>query len=124
MSAEVTVFRLRTNGLAQISGTDGAPVVQPAYAAVMTLNTREAIVQQILGVAATSAICTINAASGGSFGQSLLLILADTGGVTYTLGTNFKTAGGTINPTTGKKVVVEFLSDGVNFYDIGRSTAV
>ena len=90
----------------------------------MTLNTSPgyAAVQQILGVAATSATSTINAAGPGQFGQLLIVIVSDTGGVTITFGTNFK-ATATVNPTTGKSIVVAFVSDGVAFREFSRSAS-
>lgn len=123
--AQTTVFGLsnRCDGLSQITGSNGAPSVKPTYAATVTINPDTAIVQEIAGVNATSATCTISASYGGKFGQWLRLILADTGGVTYTF---TATAGnfvntGTVNPGDGNKIIVDFQSDGTNWREVCRT---
>lgn len=123
MAAEVTVYRLRANHLAQISGTNGAPNVAPTYAATMSIDPNAGLVQTIAGLNSTSATCTLNAASAGQAQQLLIFLLQDTGGVTYTFGTNFKSTG-TANPTTTKTIQIMFVSDGTNWREICRSTAV
>lgn len=123
MSANATIYNLPPDGLAQLMGV--GPVLKPTYAATLVLDASPGrVVHEIAGVNATSATCALNTGTGGVFGQLLILILADTGGVTYTLGDNFKTAAGTLNPTTGKKIVAIFVSDGTDFYEIARGTTV
>lgn len=123
MSANVTVYRLRADPLAQISGTDGAPNAQIAAAAAMAINPESGIVQQLNGAAATSAAVAVTTLAAGRFGQLLILICADTGGVTYTFGTGFKPSA-TVNPTNGKVIVITFVSDGTFFREVSRSAAV
>ena len=123
MSAAVTVFRLKADPLAQISGTDGAPAVQPTYAAAVVIDTKAGLVQKLNGVSTVSATCAVTAGSAGQFGQMLLLIFGDTGGITYTLSGYFKPQA-TVNPTNGKVIAVLFISDGNYWYEIGaRATA-
>ncbi len=125
MSADTTVYNLATAGLAQLSGSPGARALKPTYAAIISsINPNAGIVHEVDGVAAVSATCTINLAGGGQFGQMLILALYDTGGVTFTFGTNMKSAG-TVNPTTGKVVTVTFISNGTNWVEANRTaTAV
>ena len=123
MSADITVYRLKANPLAQFAGNPEAPVVAPTYAATITLDPNAGYAQLINGVATTSATCTINAASAGVQGQTLVLFIRDTGGITVTFGTYFKSQG-TCNPTTGKTIAVHFVSDGTNWYEpAARATA-
>lgn len=122
MSAAVTVYRLKANPLAQISGTDGAPVVQPTYAAAIVLDPNAGIAQQLLGVAAVSAACAVTTPNVGGFGQMLILMCSDVGGVTYTFGAGFKPTG-TVNPTTGKTITVAFMSDGTVWREFSRSAS-
>jgi len=123
--AQTTVFGLsnRCDGLSQITGSNGAPTIQPTYAATVTINPDLGIVQEILGVNSTSATCTVSAAGAGKHGQCLRLILADTGGVTYTFTatTGHFVNTGTVNPGTGKKIIVDFISDGTNWREVART---
>ena len=121
-SGSTTVYQLKPDGLAQLTSSPGYRTLGPTYAATMTLDPNAGIVHQILGVATTSATCTLNAPSGGTFGQILIILVQDTGGITLTFGTNFKSTG-TVNPTTGKTIPVLFVSDGTNFREVARAAA-
>lgn len=123
MSAHSTPYRLEPDGLAQISGTPGAPVLQPTFGATVQLNPSLGIHRKLLGVNTTSATCTVNTGT-GSFGQLMIVhCAADASGtVTYTFGTNFKSTG-TAAPTAGKSIIVAFVSDGANFFEFARSAA-
>lgn len=125
VQAQATVYNLNATSLAQITGSPGARVLAPTYAATITsVNPNAGIVHWINGVAATSATSTINMAGGGQSDQLMILIIRDTGGVTVTFGTNMKSAG-TVNPTTGKQIAVWFVSDGTNWVENFRTaTAV
>lgn len=123
-NAQPTIYNQPPETLAQISGGPSAPVNKPTYSATMTLDTtmQRGAIHQILGVNATSPTATLNAASGGQFGQLLITIISDTGGITLTYGTNFKSTG-TVNPTNGKSIVVAFVSDGTFFREFSRSAS-
>lgn len=122
MPANTTPYNLLTDGLAQLSGSPGAPTVAPTYAAVIALDPNAGIVQLIAGVAAVSATCTVNTTNDGNFGQLLIVIVTDNGGVTVTFGTNFKPTA-TVNPTTGKAITVAFVSDGGAWREFSRSAS-
>lgn len=130
MSADITVFRLPVNHLAQLggarlnSGLAMVPPPKPTYAAAVVINPESGCVIELDGVASVSATCAVTVPTPQAFGQLLAIIFGDTGGVTFTLGAGFKTAAGTINPTTGKKISILFFSDGTNFYEIARGSAV
>lgn len=117
-----TVYSLRVNPLAQISGTAGAEAVAPTYASAIVLDPNAGLVQLIAGVAATSATSTVTTPNVGQFGQLLIVIVTDTGGVTVTFGTGFKPTG-TVNPTTGKAITVAFVSDGTVWREFSRSAS-
>ena len=117
-----TIYNCRVNPLAQISGSPGADAVSPTYAAAIALDPNAGLVQLIAGVAATSATSTVTTPNGGQFGQLLIVIVSDTGGVTVTFSTGFK-ATGTVNPTTGKAIVVAFVSDGTYWREFSRSAS-
>jgi hypothetical protein len=117
-----TVYASNPDITAQETGQPGAPIYAPTYAATVVVDTLNNAGAIINGVNATSATCTINAAYGGQAMQNFWLLIKDTGGVTVTLGTKFKSAG-TVNPTTGKAITVYFVSDGTNFIETGRNAA-
>lgn len=119
----LTIFNLRARPLSQISGSPGAPAVALTYGAAVVVDHQAGLVQKINGVAATSATCAVTIGSAGQFGQLLLIIFGDTGGVTYTLSGYFKPQA-TVNPTTGKAIAILFVSDGNYWYEVGaRATA-
>lgn len=124
-NTRTTPYQLNADSLGQISGSPGGGPLKPTYAAtISSINPMLGIVHQVDGLASTSATCTINLSGGGQAGQLLKLVLRDTGGVTYTFGTNMKSAG-TVNPGTGKQITVEFTSDGTNWVeDFRTATAV
>lgn len=69
---------------------------------------------------------TINAASVVT-GQALKLIITTSGTSSYTLtfGTSFKTTGTLATGTTSAKVfVITFISDGTNYNEVARTTAM
>lgn len=130
MSADATPYNLPVNHLAQLagktlpSGAAAIPPSKPTYAAAVVLGAG-AFCVEIDGVASVSAACAVSMGAIAPFGMLMSIIFGDTGGVTFTLGSGFKTAAGTINPTNGKKIVVLFVSDGVGgFYELCRGSAV
>jgi|GEM_PF-4552691 len=114
----------QSDGLAQLCGASGAPALGPTWGAssITGFDPNAGIVHKIAGVAATSATNTLNAPGPGQFGQELILIITDNGGITLTFGTNFATTG-TVNPGTGKAIVVEFVSDGVFWIEKCRTSS-
>ena len=90
----------------------------------MTIDVTQGVTCEVI---TTSAVgnATLNASSGGTFGQNLVVLIAnDSGGArTITFGTNFRPTG-TVVGTGSKTISVEFQSNGVSFFETGRSTAV
>ena len=124
MSAYLTPFRLHCDALGQISGSNGAPVISPTYGSSVTIDWMAGIVHFVAGKATTSATRTITL--GGvptRQSQFLVLMLQDTGGVTYTLDSTYFKSTGTVNPTTGKTIPIMFVSDGTYFRELCRGTA-
>lgn len=117
-----TMYQHNSDALAQDLGTPGAPVYAPTYAAAMAVDTLNNSGVIINGVNATSATCALTTLFGGQAMQEFWVMVKDTGGVTLTFGTKFKSAG-TVNPTTGKAIIVYFLSDGTNWIESGRNAA-
>ncbi len=118
MGANASIYNQPADVLAALLGGPGGSLNKPTYAATIALEAFNSVIQ-VDGVAATSATCTLTA---GSRVGLLILILKDTGGVTYTLGTGFKSTG-TVNPSTGKTIVVAFIGDGTNFIEFARSAS-
>lgn len=123
MSANLTVYRLKPNPLGQLAGNYEAPVVQPTWAANIVLAPDAGAVLQLLGNAAVSAAAAVTVGNGMGFGQLMIVIVSDTGGVTVTFsGANIKPTA-TVNPTTGKTIVVTFVWDGAVWHEMSRSAA-
>ena len=114
----------QSDGLAQLCGASGAPALGPTWGAssITGFDPNSGIVHKIAGVAGTSATNTLNASGPGAFGQALILIITDSGGITLTIGTNFASTG-TVNPGTGKAIVVTFVSDGVFWIEQSRTAS-
>lgn len=117
-----SIYNLPAEPLHQISGGPGAIPYAPTYAAAVVIDPNQGITCKLNGVAATSATCAVTTPNVGGFGQLLLVICADTGGVTYTFSGNFK-ATATVNPTTGKTITVAFVSDSVAWREFSRSAS-
>ena len=120
-----TLFNLPANAIAIQFGGPGVDLslgAVPTYAATVTADLANNGFILINGVAATSATCTINTNKGFNIGQEGSILIKDTGGVTITFGTNFKSSG-TANPTTGKAITVYFIYDGTNWIETGRNAA-
>jgi len=118
-----TIYNLNANALSQMvggSGTDFTTAV-PTYAATMSIDLANNSSILINGLASTSATATLNANTGQLL-QEASIMIKDTGGVTITFGTNFKSAG-TVNPTTGKTITVFFQFNGTNWVETGRNAS-
>lgn len=118
-----TIYNQPANPLAQILGGSGASAATPTFAATVALPIATNAVVQINGVSTTSATSTLTAGV-APFGKILVVFCkADSSGtVTYTFGTGFKPTG-TAAPTAGTTIVVLFVSDGTNFFEMGRSSS-
>lgn len=90
----------------------------------MVINPDLGAVQQILGTASVSATATLTIQTVLNGQHMLILEIIDTGGVTVTFGTGFKSTG-TVNPTTGKAITVAFIADPVAqvFREFSRSAS-
>ena len=123
-----SIYNLNAFPLQQITGSPGpGTVAQPTFAATMTIGTNQensGLVQQILGVSTVSSTCTLNAGSGGQFGQLLITICSASasGTVTYTFGTSFLPTA-TVAPTAGKSITVLWVADGTSWHEICRSAS-
>ena len=117
-----TIYNQPANSIAQIVGGPGASIYAPTYASAVAVSPIGNAVCVLNGVNATSATCTVTASGVGQSGQIFIVICNDTGGVTYTFSTGFK-ATATVNPTTGKVIVVAFISDGTYLREFARSAS-
>lgn len=92
----------------------------PAPAAVMVIDPSQGPVAFCLAPAGNATLNT----SPGPAGQNLTVICAADGGGTrtFTFGNNFR-ATGTAAPTASKYIIVEFVSDGTQFAEMGRTSA-
>lgn len=92
----------------------------PTPAAVMVIDPTRGPVAQCVAPAGNATLNT----SPGTPGQNLTVIcVADAGGTrTFTFANNFRTTG-TAAPTASKAIVVEFICDGTQFIEMGRSSA-
>jgi hypothetical protein len=122
-SATTTIFNQNANAIAQFHGGPGRVDYAPTYAATMALDLANNAYAFINGLNSTSPTSTITATTGGVLGQEAAVMIKDTGGITVTLSTNFKVSA-TVNPTTGKTITVFFMSNGTNWIETGRSTAI
>lgn len=92
----------------------------PTPAATMVIDPSQGAVCQCVAPAGNATLNT----SPGPAGQCLTVIcVADSGGTrTFTFGNNFRSTG-TAAPTASKAIAVEFISDGTQFIEMGRSSA-
>lgn len=118
-----TVYNQPANPLAQILGGPGASAATPTFAATVALPVTNNAVVQLNGVSTTSATSTLTSGA-APFGKTLVVVCkADSSGtVTYTFGTGFKSTG-TAAPTAGTTIVVLFVGDGTNFFEVARSSS-
>ena len=121
--ASTVIFNQPANMIAQPIGGPGRQDYAPTYAATMALDLANNAYCYINGLNSVSATSTMTATTGGVLGQESAIMIKDTGGVTVTLSTNFKVSA-TVNPTTGKTITVFFMSNGTNWIETGRSTAI
>lgn len=123
-SGQNTVYQLNPDGLAQISGTANARILQPTFSATMSVNPNLGIYHKFLGVNTTSATSTVSAAGPGQFGQMLVTqCAADASGtVTYTFSTNFLPTA-TVAATASKSITVLWFSDGIAWHECARSAS-
>ena len=129
MAAEGSPFILPINHLLQLGGSYRSKGAVQAGAAAVVINSDDGCIQQIKADSAVSAAVAVTctnppAGLGNSATGNLQLILTASGAgtVTFTLGTGFKVTG-TAAPTTGKNIVIEFVSDGTNWLECGRPSA-
>jgi len=94
------------------------------YAGTISLNVELGNLHKTTTVNATGN-ATINASGVGTAGQHIwVLIINDaTSGKVITFGTNFK-PNGTLTGTVSKAAMVEFVSDGINWYEVARTLAL
>lgn len=121
------IYNLPSFPLQQITGGPGPGTVsQPPFAATMTIGTNsenQGLVQQIVATSTVSSSATVNAGSGGQFGQFLVTIVTAVGGTeTITFGTSFLPTA-TAAPTIGKSITVCWVSDGTNWHEMCRSAS-
>lgn len=92
----------------------------PTPAAVMVIDPTQGVVANCVAPAGNATLNT----SPGQPGQNLQVICtADAGGTrTFTFANNFRSTG-TAAPTASKSIVVEFVCDGVQFIEQGRTSA-
>jgi hypothetical protein len=123
MQGTKTAFDADPNALAMTTGNWDGPVNQPTYAATMTLDPTTGPYLQVITTAIGAA--TLNAASGGYYGQEWEIEIAnDAGGArTITFGTNFRPSA-TVVGTASKSIIVRFRSNGVAWLETHRGVAV
>lgn len=121
--ATTNIYNQPANMIAQPIGGPGRQDYAPTYAATMALDLANNAYAFINGLNSTSPTSTVTATTGGVLGQYCAVMIKDTGGVTVTFSTNFKVSA-TVNPTTGKTITIEFMSNGTNWIEIGRSAAI
>lgn len=120
-ASQVTPSALNSDLLGTLIGQ--AAIVAPTFAAAVALDLNAGLVQQLNGVNATSATCTVTAAMPEAKPRLLVVICKAAGGtVTYTFGTGFK-ATGDAAPTVGTTIAVAFIGDGTNFVEFARSAS-
>lgn len=99
-----------------------------ALTAASTVNIDPAVVGQLGVLTLTPGQAeTINAPSPVVPNQRLVLVITTSGTTSFTLtfGTNFKSTGTLATGTvSGKVFVIEFISDGVNYNEVARTTAM
>lgn len=96
----------------QVLGTGSSVSLDPTKGSVVQLTPTQSM--------------TINAVS-VPVGQELYLAITTSGASSFTItfGINFKTTGTLATGTTsGKVFIIEFISDGVNFNEVSRTTAM
>jgi hypothetical protein len=123
-----TAFSPNPDKVAQITGS-GQPVpgaVSPTFDAAVVLDSilNYSCYVRILGINATSSTCAVTTANIQLAGAYLTVSCEAAGGtVTYTFGAGFKTSA-TAAPTTGTAMAIEFVSNGTNWVEVGRSLAI
>lgn len=120
----ITPFTLPINHLAQLGGLPGAPGNIVAGAAAMVLDPSAGAVTRIDGDSAVAAALAITTPNFRGFGATWDVIVnaSGVGTVTATFGSGFK-VNGTVAPTTGKAIVISFVSDGVVWREKSRTSA-
>ncbi len=120
MQGSANIFTSDPNKLAALTGKGSPNLVAPAYAATMVIDENAGMFQQIT----MTGNLALNTVGPGVPGQELTIEFAASGGTrTATLGSNFRPTG-TVAPTVGTSIVVEFKSNGTDFLEVGRSAAV
>ena len=124
-----TAFSFNPDKVAQVTGS-GQPVpgkISPTFAAAVVLDSiiNYSCYAQLLGDSAVSATCAVTTANIPLAGANIQVYCAAVGAgtVTYTFGAGFKTSA-TAAPTTGTAITIEFMSNGTNWVEAGRSVAV
>src|SRR2546430_784343 len=111
------------SGVLQMTKAIRTGVVTPTYAATISLNPDNGNTFIISTVHATSSTCTLNLSASPSAGEMLWVICtANNNADVITFGTHFLSTG-TVTPTNGKFIVVEFVSDGTNAIEVSRSAS-
>lgn len=126
--ASGNIYNLYAFGLQQLTGSPGpGTVVQPTYAAAITIGTNQdnqGLVMQINANSTTSSTSTLTPGNGGQFGQMMITIISATGPgtATITFASPFKPTA-TAAPTTGTSITVMWVSDGNFWREMGRSAS-
>jgi hypothetical protein len=92
------------------------------YAGTVTLETTAGDVHKTT-TNNTIGNATINAATGGLAGQHMWVIIVNDqlSGKTVSFGSNFKSAGA-LTGSPGKSATLQFISDGIVWYEVARTT--
>ncbi len=130
---ELKSFRVLNDGsiVQALANADGSNISAVSYGNVVTL-TAGAVVSVDPNLGSVFKLTpgedeTLNAASVPSAGQRISLVVTTSGTTsrTLTFGTNFKSTGTLATGTTTAKVfTVNFVSDGVNWNETSRTTAM
>lgn len=120
----LTPFTLPINHLAQLGGQPMAPANVVAGAAALVLDPNAGSATRIDGDSAVSATIAITTPNFRGFGAiwDVIVNASGVGTVTATFGSGFK-VNGTVAPTTGKAIVISFVSDGVVWREKNRTSA-
>lgn len=128
-SSNNTPFTPNADKIAQMTGSGNPVAVSPVptFAAAVSLTTIlvAGTFARVPGVNATSATCTLTTAYVAPAGARCAVMCGSVaaGTVTYTFGTGFKVSG-TAAATTLTYMTVNFISDGTNWIEMGRSLAI
>jgi len=116
-----TAYPITTSGATTLTGIISTGMDTMAYAGTISLSVTAQQLHKTTTVNATGN-ATINASAAGSAGQRITVLIVNdaTTGKVITFGTNFK-PNGTLTGTVSKGAIVEFVSDGTNWWETSRT---